>query len=307
MIARMQYLALLFPDFFLIVLGHALCRWTPLNRSVWQGVEMLVYYLLFPVMLFTSIAQSPLDWAATSQMVLAGLLCAACGVALAYSLPHWPLLGRSIDRRDHAASAQIGFRFNSFIGLALAQRLAGAQGLLLISVLLGFCVPLMNMAAVWPMAHNGGHQLARQLLRNPLIVATSCGLAANLLGWRLPELLHAPASRIGAASIAMGLMCAGAGMRLGLLGHAWRLSAGVLTIRHLLLPLIAFATAWALHLSSEQALVLLLFNALPASSTCYVLAAQMGFNGGYVAMLVTLSTALAALSLPFAMSLAQYL
>lgn len=307
MIPAMQYVTLLFPDFFLIVLGYVLCRWTPLNRSVWQSVEMLVYYLLFPVMLFTSIAQSTLDWAATSQLVLAGLLCAGGGVALAYSLPHWPLLGRRIDRREHAASAQIAFRFNSFIGLALAQRLGGVQGLLLMSVLIGFCVPLMNVAAVWPMARSGGHQLARQLLRNPLILATSSGLAANALGWHLPELLHAPASRIGAAAIAMGLMCAGAGMRLGLLGHAWRLSGGVLAIRHLLLPLIAFGTAWALHLSSEQALVLLLFNALPASSTCYVLAAQMGFNGGYVAMLVTLSTALAALSLPLAMALVQYL
>lgn len=303
----MQHVALLFPDFFLIALGYVLCRCTALNQGVWQGVETLVYYLLFPVLLFTSISQSTLDWQGTSQLVLAGLLCSVSGIALSYSLPYWPLLGRTIERRDHAASAQIAFRFNSFIGLALAQRLAGAQGLLFISILIGFCVPLVNMAAVWPMARNGGQQLLQSLMRNPFIIATGGGLFANFLGWQLPEMLQTPANRIGASAIAMGLMCAGAGMRLGLLGHSWHLSGSVLAIRHLLLPLIAFGMAQIWHLSTEQALVLLIFNALPASSTCYVLAARMGLNGGYVAMLVTLSTALAALSLPWALTLHQYL
>lgn len=303
----MQHLALLFPDFFLIALGYVLCRCTALNQGIWQSVETLVYYLLFPVLLFTSISQSTLDWQSTSHLVLAGLLCSACGIALAYSLPYWPLLGRTIQQRDHAASAQIAFRFNSFIGLALAQRLAGAQGLLFISILIGFCVPLVNMAAVWPMARSGGPQLLRSLLRNPFIIATGGGLLANFWGWQLPALLQTPANRIGASAIAMGLMCAGAGMRLGLLGHAWQLSSSVLAIRHLLLPLIAFGMAQVWHLSAEQALVLLIFNALPTSSTCYVLAAKMGLNGGYVAMLVTLSTALAALSLPWALTLHQYL
>jgi len=40
------------------------------------------------------------------------------------------------------------------------------------------------------------------------------------------------------------------------------------------------------------------FSALPSSSTCYVLAARMGYDGTYVAGLVTLSTLLGLVSLP---------
>ena len=47
----------------------------------------------------------------------------------------------------------------------------------------------------------------------------------------LPHWLAPPVSRIGAASIALGLMCAGVGMQLGLLTHAKRLTAGVLAAR----------------------------------------------------------------------------
>ena len=56
------------------------------------------------------------------------------GIALAYALPALPWIGRHIDRRDHAAGAQVAFRFNSFICLAMADRLGGAQGLLMLAV-----------------------------------------------------------------------------------------------------------------------------------------------------------------------------
>ncbi len=164
----MNYAQLLLPDFTLILFGYLVCRYTALNRSVWQPVESLVYYLLFPVLLFQSIVRSPVDIGAASGLIGAGLLSGLAGIALAYSLPYWPWLGKRIDARDHAASAQVAFRFNSFIGLALAERLAGAQGLLLIAVLIGVCVPLFNVAAVWPMARHGQHGFARELLRNPL-------------------------------------------------------------------------------------------------------------------------------------------
>ncbi|MFM7025335.1 MAG: AEC family transporter, partial [Limnohabitans sp.] len=88
----MNFAQLLFPDFSLILIGHLVCRFTALNRSVWQHVDSLVYYLLFPTLLFHSIIKSPLDLAAASSLVLAGLSLAVSAIALSYSLPWWPLL-----------------------------------------------------------------------------------------------------------------------------------------------------------------------------------------------------------------------
>jgi len=296
-----NYAQLLLPDFSLILCGYLICRYTALNRSVWQPVESLVYYLLFPVLLFQSIVKSPVDISAASGLIGAGMLSGVIGIALAYSLPHWPWLGKRIDARDHAASAQVAFRFNSFIGLAIAERLAGTQGLLMIAVLIGVCVPLFNVAAVWPMARQGQHSFARELVRNPLIIATGSGLAANLLGFQIPEWAVPTVSRISAASLALGLMAAGAGLQFGLLTRGKALSVTVLSIRHLVQPLLAFALARLFGLDPVQTTVLLAFSALPTASTCYVLAARMGYNGPYVAGLVTLSTLLGVVSLPFAL------
>lgn len=298
----MYYAQLLFPDFSLIVIGYLLCRHTALNRPVWQAVEGLVYYFLFPVLLFQSIVRTPLDLQAASGLMGAGLALGITGIALAYALPHVPLLRRWIDRRDHAASAQIAFRFNSFIGLALAERLLGAQGLQLIAVLIGVCVPLFNVGAVWPMTRHAQRGFMGEIVRNPLIIATASGLVANLLGFSIPEFLAPTVTRIGAASIALGLMAAGAGMQFQSLARGKLLGASVLTIRHLLSPVIAWLLARAFRLGAAETTILLTFAALPTASSCYVLAARMGYNGPYVAGLVTLSTALGVASLPLALA-----
>jgi predicted permease len=216
-------------------------------------------------------------------------------------MPYWPWIRNKIDLRDHAASAQIGFRFNSFIALALVERLAGAEGLLLIAVLIGFCVPMFNVGAVWPMARHGESGMLRELIRNPLILATTGGLAFNLLGLRVPEVLDPSLSRIGAASLALGLMSAGAGMELKALNQGKFLGALVLAVKHLVVPCLAWGLAQLFQLTPLQTTVLLIFSGLPTASTCYVLASRMGYNGAYVAGLVTLSTLLGVLSLPFAL------
>ena len=298
-----NYAQLLFPDFSLILCGYLVCRYTALDRGVWEPVEGLVYYFLFPVLLFQSIVRNPLDLAATSGLIGAGLLMGVAGIALAYSVPYWPWVGSRIDAREHAGAAQVAFRFNSFIALALAERLGGGPGLALIAVLIGVSVPLYNVAAVWPMARHANTGLLRALLRNPLIIATLLGLAANLAGLRIPVWLEPTVGRIGGASLALGLMAAGAGMQLGPLGRAKSLAVALLSIRHLMVPLVAFGLARLFRLDPMQASVLLAFSALPTASSCYVLAARMGYNGPYVAGLVTLSTVLGVASLPFALGM----
>ena len=297
----MNFAQLLFPDFSLILCGYLVCRFTKLNRPVWEQVESLVYYFLFPVLLFQSIVKNPLDLGAASALVGAAVSLALCAIALTYSLPHWPWLGRRIDVRLHAASAQVGFRFNSFILLALADRVAGPQALLMVAVIIGCCVPIFNVGAVWPMARHANKGFARELLRNPLIIATASGLAANLLGFTLPDWLAPTVNRIGQASLALGLMAAGAGMQFGSMASAKTLAVAVLAIKHLAVPLMAFGLALLFRLDPVQTAVLLTFSAVPTASSCYVLAARMGYNGPYVAGLVTLSTLLGMLSLPFAL------
>jgi predicted permease len=153
------------------------------------------------------------------------------------------------------------------------------------------------------MARHAQKGLVRELVRNPLIIATGSGLIANVLGFSMPVWIEPAVSRIGAASLALGLLAAGAGMQFGSLANSKVLATAVLGIRHFATPLAAFGLAYLFRLDSAQTSVLMAFSALPTASSAYVLAVRMGYNGPYVAGLVTLSTLLGLVSLPFALGM----
>lgn len=287
-------LLLLLPDFLLIVCGFCICRYTALDRPVWEAAERLVYYVLFPVLLFNSIVRSPLQPAQTLSLAASGVGMLGVGIALSYALRRWP----GVDARLHASGAQTAFRFNSFIALALAERLGGQQGVAWMALLIALGVPLCNVAAVWPLARHGGHSYAREIVRNPLIVSTVAGLLANLAGLQFPEAVATTLQRIGVAALPVGLMAVGAGLRVAGLRAAPGLAAAFLSIRHAVLPAVAIGLTAVLALPLAQRDIVVLFAAMPTASSAYVLAARMGGDGAYVAGLVTLSTLLGMLSIP---------
>ena len=285
---------LLLPDFTLIVVGFLICRYTALNRPVWDAIERIVYLVLFPALLFGAIVRYPITAGSALPLAGAALAVVTLGVLLSYGLRLWP----GVDPRLHASGAQTAFRFNSYVALALADRLAGAPGVAWTALIIAVCVPVANVAAVWPLARQGGHGYLRELLRNPLILATVAGLVFNLLGLRLPALAETTVARIGAAALPLGLMAVGAGLQLGALKEGPRLAAALLTIRHALLPAFAVVLVVALGLPPGQQAVVVAFAALPTASSAYVLAVRMGGHGGYTAGLVTVSTLIAMVALP---------
>jgi len=285
---------LLLPDFALIVVGWLICRHTPLNRPVWDGAERLVYHVLFPALLFSSILRHPLALGSALPLAASGLAIVAVGVAAAYSLKAWP----GVDARLHASGAQTAFRFNSYVALAMAERLAGTQGVAWTALIMSVCVPLCNVAAVWPLARHGGQGYLRELARNPLILATGSGLVCNMLGLRLPGLADTTLARMGAAALPLGLMAVGAGLQFGALREGPRLAAALMSIRHLLLPAVALVLVMVTSLPSGQQAIVMAFAAMPTASSAYVLAVRMGGHGGYTAGLVTLSTLIGMVALP---------
>jgi predicted permease len=296
----MSLATILFPDFALILIGFLLVRVTNWGTQFWAGLEKLVYYVLFPALLFYSTARTSFDFASTGKLLQVALLASLCGIALGWLAK--PLF--------HAApmvfesGVQTAFRFNSYIGLAIASRLAGEQGTSLLALIIGFAVPMCNMAAVHALVHKSGG-LLRELAKNPLLIATAGGMAFNLLGLPLPEIISATLSRMGSASIAAGLITVGAGLRLSGLHEAKGMAAYLLAIKLLLLPLIGYGVGRWIGLQGVQLQIVVMFCALPTASSCYVLAARMGGNGPFVAFLVSASTIISAVTLPLWLSLTQ--
>ena len=290
----------LLPDFALILLGAGLRRLLHLGDHFWNGLEKLVYYVLFPVLLFGGLVKTRIDWSGAAPML--GVAAAAMGAGMllglfARLLPISPI--------SFASQYQCAFRFNSYIGLAVAGTLHGVPGIAAMAIVVGLMVPPANLAAVWMLARHGEAGVWRELAQNPLVLATLAGIAANLAGFAPPEVLLRFLGRMGEAAIALGLLAVGAGLRMvGAGSAATRTAAGYL----LLVKLVAMpATAWLLirgfGLTGIHADIPLAFCALPTASSAYILAQRMGGDGARVAWLISASTLLGMLSLPLWLAL----
>jgi len=293
--------ALILPDFALIALGFVLYHRFGYERGFWVGLERLVYYVLFPALLFNSIVAARYSFAADGALALVAL-----GGLLAAALLGF--LARPVLRPPAALFAscvQTTFRYNAYLGLALAQSIAGSRGVAQIALVLSVCIPLANLIAVSTLARHSQTGLVRELMRNPLVIATVGGLAANQLGLQLPQVVTHALGRLGQASLALGLICVGAGLSLaGAATH--RLMLGWFSVVKLLLfPAVVLALAWGLDLPAEQARIAAVFAALPTATSAYVLATRMGFDGAPVSFLITAQTAASMLTLPMWVALAS--
>jgi predicted permease len=289
----------LLPDFTLILLGAALRRILHLGDHFWTGVEKLVYFVLFPALLFNGLARTRIDWSAAGPLLLTTGSALAAGMLLGHGLRVFQM-----PPRQFASHYQCAFRFNSYIGLAVIGGLHGNAGVAAMAIVVGVMVPPANIAAVWMLARHGEQSLLRELARNPLILATLSGLAFNLCGLTLPETGQRLFGRLADGAVVLGLLAVGAGLRWGKVGtgdtaisHPVAPTAYLLTVKLLILPAIAFLLARTLALPPIYADAALIFAGLPVASSAFILAQRMGGDGPGVAWIISASTLLGMLSL----------
>jgi malonate transporter len=286
------------PDFALILFGAWLARHIDLGDNFWKGAEKIVYFVFFPPLLFHSISTASFSLRQAGLFIAAGLTVFLTNIILSF-------LGRPIlnpPPRVFASVVQTGFRYNSYIGLALAASLFGTPGVALFSLIVAFCVPVANIFAVYALARQQNSQLGRELITNPLVIATVSGLLSNILGLSLWPPLAAVIQRMGNASLALGVLCIGAGLTLRSVDtDRWVL--GYYTVLKLIvMPLLMIAAIHFFGVGRLEGQILILFAALPTASNAYILATRMGGLGPPVAFLISLQTLLSMLTLPFWMA-----
>ncbi len=285
---------LLLPDFLLILLGFILVRFTHLDKNIWTSAEKLVYYLLFPALLFNAINQTRFDWGGTYTMIFVAGIAFFSAMGLSF-ISKWIFKPTDLS---WSSGFQTAFRFNSYIAFAAAGRLAGEEGVALMALISGCLVPIANAAAVWSLAKHSESHIFKELIKNPLIIATVLGLISNVLGLRMPDYLALSLSRLGAASIALGLLSVGAGLMWVKSKKDGALVAYWTGIKLLACPAIALFFGKYFDLPQAQLNSVVLFAAMPTATSAYVLANRMGGDGPLVAICISVMTLAAALTLP---------
>lgn len=278
----------------LILCGTALARRFGYSRAFWDTLEKLVYYVLFPALLFRSLMRADINLQSAGDYVLAGVCTMAAGLALSAV----PRFFRGVSAPLFAGCFQCGFRFNSYLGLAVVGVVSGNAGITLLAILIGFLVPIANIASVLALSSHGGSGFWREIVRNPLILSTGGGLIANLIGLKLPFVIDNTLELLGTAALPAGLLAVGAALKLAGTKEAPMAQGWWIATKLLLLPAAALVIAQIFKLSTPERVALIIWAALPTASSAYILAARMGVDPKPVAAQITLQTVISMVTIP---------
>lgn len=304
-----QTLLAIAPIFLLIVLGYGLRRGGIPSLEFWNLNDKLVYWVLFPSLLFHKMATSTLSLDLLGGFAV--VIYAGLGAAMVFGL----LAGRAASLPAPTASSVLQgcMRHNTFIALAVAERVYGPQGLALAALITALLIPVTNVSVVTLMviqlrgAGQGSvaRAIVRDLSRNPLLIAVLLGLGANVAGIEELPVVYDMTSILGVAALPIVLLCVGANIRVRAMAVALVPTLLAVVGKMLIFPAVIAGVALLLRLDPFATTIAIIFGAVPTAAGAYTLARQMGGDAPAMAAMVTLQTAISFATLPLTLWAAQ--
>ncbi|RLZ11172.1 AEC family transporter [Acinetobacter sp. 2JN-4] len=287
----------LFPLVAFIASGYIFKKYHFLSKEFWAGAEKLNYYILFPALLFNTLATTKIDLHSLSSAVIAMLIVVLTVTAVMYVLRmFW-----DIQPARFGVHVQSMVRFNTYIGLALVASLFQKEGMAILVILLALCIPLVNVISV--LALTTKEQMAIKpvliaLLKNPLIVSCIVGGLVNVLNIPIWDGLSSLIKLFSASSLPLGLLCVGAALQFMQMKKDIVVLLADTFARLLAVPALAFLVCTWLGLPSLQTQILVVFFALPTASAAYILTKVLGGDSQLMAAVISFQTLCAAVTLP---------
>jgi len=305
----MNLLQILTPLYLLISLGFIFKHYHFPNDEFWSGLERLIYYVLFPSLLFVALLKAPINTTLLVDIVLVILL-----PTLFLSFTQWlGFFSPAILPTTFTSMYQGAVRNNTAIGLVLAPWISPEHGLTIMAVLILIMVPFNNIVSVMVLNHYGEVSVKNKgtwwkgVVYNPLIIACMAGLVLNLMGVILPRSLIDTADFLGKSALPLVLLAVGAGLKLGSAFQNKVAIALSSVVKLMLLPVLIWTACVLLEVSADTAKMAILLGALPTATSGYILAKQMGGDADVMAQIISFQTILAAFTLPIFIAITQSL
>ena len=282
-----------------IMLGYFLARIGMIKEELRKGLNALSFKIFLPFYLFNSVYTTDVSTSFNAKLMI--FCCVAMLAWFGLLMYLIPRMEKENPRRGVLIQAMFRSNFALF-GLPMAESLCGAERMGPTSLLIGVCVPLVNILAVITLeSFRGGKPSVKKMLigiaKNPLIIASVLGVAFNLLNIPLPSAVHKTITDLGKVTTPLSLVALGASFTFAS-AAAFRkqLIVGV-SGKLVVCPLIMVTLAVLLGLRAEMLVPVLIFFAAPTAVSSFPMAQQMDGDGELAASLVVFTSTLSILTI----------
>jgi malonate transporter and related proteins len=300
------------PIFLLVVTGNLLRRTPLLDAAGWAGIERLGYWFLYPALLFVTIVNA--DFSGLRLDALMAALMIAVFAMAAFTFALWPLLGcvGIAAESEFSSIFQTALRWNGFMAFAIAEKVFPPAGLVVVALAMAIVIVPINLASVYVVTRFADRsadwpKILRAMATNPLILAALAAILMRFQPFGLYEPLNETLDLVGRASLGMGLVAIGAGLKPA---HLFQLRFAIwlpVVLKLIAFPALLLGLALALGVRGPELEYLALCAAVPTAMNGYLLARQLGGDAELYAAVTTLQTAISFLTIPAVLLLAAQL
>jgi len=261
-----------------IAVGWLAAHLRVLDQPARKVLSRFAFNIASPVLLFTLLARADLRHLFSATLVVSALAILITGVG--YLVVVRVFLRPRTFSADVVGSLCAAYTNAGNLGLPVAAYVLGDMTwmapilLIQIVVLQPTALALLD-AQQGTVEGRGWTHYVSLPFRNPLTLGSLAGLAANLLGWQVPELVWAPAAMLGATAVPAMLVAFGISLRLDPLP-----GRGPHVAELLVHPAVAFVLATVVFgLPMPQVLAVTVLAALPTAQNIFIIAGR--YHVGY--------------------------
>ena len=297
------------PLFALVLIGYLLSRWGRWSIEVSAALSKFVFAVALPALLFRLMS----GLAALPPVDPKLLLAYFGGCVLVF------VLGRGVARYafrlDGVGQSVFAlggiFSNNVLLGVPLARSALGEEAMPAVALVLVFNTlllwTLVTVSVEWArhgeLSLKGFRTTARSVLTNPIVASIMAGSIFGLAGGRIPVLIDEPLRLLGDAATPLALFVLGMGLSEYGVRQGWREGIAITVLKLVVQPLVVWVLARLLQLSPVETRAVVLLASLAVGVNVYLMSREFRSMEGAVATSMVLSTVLAALTTPLALTL----
>lgn len=265
-----------------IAIGYLIGRMDLLGTHARYVLSRLSFYVLAPFLLFSVLSEADV------AILFSNLLPISMIAAFAVIIPFW-LISRFVWKRslgDTVIGSLAAGQVNSNnIGIPFSVYLLGSAAFPAPVIFFQLLILTPISMALLEAASSGSRSFGRILLqtvRNPVLIGSALGVICSVLGWKLPEILHAPVHLIADAAIPVLLLTYG----ISLHGQRVLTTKGVrrdvilaTALKLIAMPIIAWALGvYVFRIEGIELAAVVVLAALPTAQNVFLHAQR--FNAG---------------------------
>lgn len=293
LLANLQFaLSITTPIFIILALGILLKHLNILTDAFIESGSKIVFTVALPVLLFTSIVQTPTDQAHDLALILYATLATLTVYILLEVLAYYWIQPPA----DRGVIVQGAFRSNmGIIGLAYCLNAYGTAGVAAASLYVGLVTIVFNILAVITLSRSlqregGLIKTLTGIAKNPFIIAIVLALMVSGLGWKLPPLLVQTGDYLAKMALPLALLCTGGALSFKALRLEFHNTLLATLMKAVIVPLLITAIGALLDFKGMSLGILFLMTSAPTAAASYIMVRAMGGNAVLAANIIALTT-----------------